>query len=58
MDRMAARLALLGMLTHAQERVVMAVGLAHAQEARAAWTCADLVHCTGQALPDHAVGRA
>jgi hypothetical protein len=28
------------------------------QSGRPAWTRADLVHCTGQALPDDAVGRA
>jgi hypothetical protein len=35
----------------------MAAGLARAQEARAAWTRADLVHCIGQNLPDHAIGQ-
>jgi conjugative relaxase-like TrwC/TraI family protein len=55
--RMAARLVSLGELTHAQERAAMAAGLAQAQEARAAWTRADLVHCISQHLPDHATGR-
>ncbi|MHB1596621.1 MAG: AAA family ATPase [Streptosporangiaceae bacterium] len=35
----------------------MAAGIARAQDARAAWTRADLVHCIGQHLPDHALGR-
>ena len=55
--RMAARLASRGELTHAQERAAMAAGLAQAQESRAAWTRADLVHCIGQNLPDHAIGQ-
>jgi conjugative relaxase-like TrwC/TraI family protein len=55
--RMEAPLASRGELTHAQERTVMAAGLAQAQESRAAWTRADLVHCIGQHLPDHAVGH-
>jgi len=46
-----------GNLTQAQERAAMAAGLARAQEARAAWTRADLVHCIGQHLPDHAIGQ-
>ena len=54
---MTARLASRGELTHAQERAAMAAGLAQAQESRAAWTRADLVHCIGQNLPDHAIGR-
>ena len=55
--RMAAQLASRGELTHAQERAAMAAGLAQAQESRAAWTRADLIHCIGQNLPDHATGR-
>ena len=55
--RMTAWLASRGELTHTQERAAMAAGLAHAQDARAAWTRADLVHCIGQHLPDHATGR-
>jgi conjugative relaxase-like TrwC/TraI family protein len=55
--RMAARLASRGELTHAQEHAAMAAGLAQAQESRAAWTRADLIHCIGQNLPDHATGR-
>jgi conjugative relaxase-like TrwC/TraI family protein len=55
--RMAARLAARGELTPAQETAAMAAGLAQAQEARAAFTRADLVHCIGQHLPDHAIGR-
>jgi hypothetical protein len=55
--RMAARLASRGDLTHAQDRAAMAAGLAQAQESRAAWTRADLIHCIGQNLPDHATGR-
>jgi conjugative relaxase-like TrwC/TraI family protein len=55
--RMAAQLASRGELTHAQERSAMAAGLAQAQESRAAWTRADLVHRIGQNLPDHATGR-
>jgi conjugative relaxase-like TrwC/TraI family protein len=55
--RMAAGLASRGELTHAQERAAMAAGLAQAQESRAAWTRADLIHCIGQNLPDHAMGR-
>jgi hypothetical protein len=55
--RLAARLAPRGDLTHAQERAAMAAGLAQAQESRAAWTRPDLVHCIGQHLPDHAIGR-
>jgi conjugative relaxase-like TrwC/TraI family protein len=55
--RMAEQLAQRGELTHAQERATMAAGLAHAQEAKAAWTRADLIHCIGQQLPDHAVGQ-
>jgi conjugative relaxase-like TrwC/TraI family protein len=55
--RMATQLTRRGELTHAQERAAMATGLAHAQEAKAAWTRADLIHCIGQHLPDHAVGR-
>jgi hypothetical protein len=44
--------------THARARTRgHAAGLAHAQEARAACTRADLVHCIGQHLPDHATGR-
>ena len=35
----------------------MPAGLAQAQEARAAWTRADLIHCIGQHLPDRALGR-
>jgi hypothetical protein len=54
---MAAQLVRSGELTHAQERTTMAAGLAHAQEAKAAWTRADLIHCIGQHLPDHAVGQ-
>ena len=54
---MAAQLTSRGDLTHAQERATMAVGLARVQESRAAWTRADLVHCIGQNLPDHAIGR-
>jgi conjugative relaxase-like TrwC/TraI family protein len=57
LTRMQARLASRGDLTHAQERAAMAGGLAQAQEARAAWTRAGLVHCIGQYLPDHALGR-
>ena len=57
LDRMAARLASRGELTLAQEHVAMAAGLAQAQEARAAWTRGDLVHCIGQHLPDHAIGQ-
>jgi conjugative relaxase-like TrwC/TraI family protein len=55
--RMAAQLAARGELTHAQECAAMAAGLAQAQESRAAWTRAALVHCIGQHLPDHAIGR-
>ncbi len=55
--RLAARLASRGELTHAQEHSAMAAGLAQAQEARAAFTRADLVHCIGRHLPDHAAGR-
>jgi len=55
--RMAAQLASSGELTHAQERAAMAAGLAQAQESRAAWTRAELVHCIGQHLPDHTIGR-
>jgi conjugative relaxase-like TrwC/TraI family protein len=55
--RMAVQLASCGELTHAQERAAMAAGLAHAQESRAAWTRADLVHCISRHLPDHAIGR-
>jgi conjugative relaxase-like TrwC/TraI family protein len=47
-----------GELTHAQERAAMAAGIAHAQEAKAAWTRADLIHCIGQHLPDQAAGRS
>src|SRR5258708_35839099 len=54
---MAAELASRGELTHAQERAARAAGLAQAQESRAAWTRADLIHCIGQNLPDHAAGR-
>jgi len=57
MERMAARLASRGELTHAQERAAMAAGLAQAQDARAVWTRADLIHGIGQQLPDHAAGR-
>jgi conjugative relaxase-like TrwC/TraI family protein len=57
MTRMAAQLASRAELTHAQERTAMAAGLAQAQETRSAWTRADLVHCIGQNLPDHAIGR-
>ena len=53
---MAAQLTSRGGLTHAQERAAMAAGLARAQEARAAWTRGDLLHCIGQHLPDHAAG--
>jgi conjugative relaxase-like TrwC/TraI family protein len=55
--RMAAQLAQRGELTHTQERAAMAAGLAQAQEAKAAWTRAELVRCVGQHLPDHAIGR-
>jgi conjugative relaxase-like TrwC/TraI family protein len=55
--RMTARLASRGELTHAQERAAMAAGLAQAQESRAAWTRADLVHHIAQNLPDHAIGQ-
>jgi TrwC relaxase/AAA domain len=55
--RMEAWLAARGELTHAQERTAMAAGLAQAQEARAAWARADLIHHIGQHLPDHAVGH-
>jgi conjugative relaxase-like TrwC/TraI family protein len=55
--QMAVWLAAHGELTHAQERAAMAAGLAKAQEANAAWTRADLVHCIGQNLPDHTTGR-
>ena len=55
--RIEARLASRGELTYAQERAAMAAGLARAQEARAVWTRADLVHCIGQHLPDHAMGQ-
>ena len=44
-------------LTRAQERAAMAAGLAQAQETRAAWSRADLVHCIGQNLPDQVAGR-
>ncbi len=57
MARMAAQPASRGELTHAQERAAMAAGLGQAQEARAAWTRGDLLHCIGQHLPDHAAGR-
>ena len=57
LDQMAARLAARGELTDAQERAAMSAGVAQAQESRAAWTRADLVHCIGQHLPDHATGR-
>jgi hypothetical protein len=57
LDQMAARLAARGELTHAQERAAMSAGVAQAQESRATWTRADLVHCIGQHLPDHAIGR-
>ena len=46
-----------GGLTVAEERAAMAAGLARAQEARAAWGRADLIHCIGQSLPDHAIGQ-
>jgi conjugative relaxase-like TrwC/TraI family protein len=55
--RRAAGLASRGELTPAQERAAMAAGLAQAQEARAAWGRAELIHCIGQNLPDHAAGR-
>jgi conjugative relaxase-like TrwC/TraI family protein len=55
--RMAAQLASRGELTHAQERAAMAAGLAQAQEARAAWTRADLTRHIAQNLPDHAIGQ-
>jgi conjugative relaxase-like TrwC/TraI family protein len=55
--RMTARLESRGELTYAQERAAMGAGLAQAQESRAAWARADLVHCIGQNLPDHAAGR-
>src|SRR5258708_28340984 len=54
---MAAELASRGELTPAQERAAMAAGLAQAQEARATWGRAELIHCIGQNLPDHAAGR-
>ena len=57
MDRMAERLASRGELAPAQERAAMAAGLAQAQENKAVWTRSDLIHCIGQHLPDHAVGR-
>jgi conjugative relaxase-like TrwC/TraI family protein len=57
LSRMAARLASRSALTPAQERAAMAAGLARAQEARSVWTHADLIHCIGQHLPDHAAGR-
>src|SRR5439155_14661091 len=57
LTRMTAQLASCGELTHAQERAAMAAGLAQAQESRAAWTRADLVHHIAQHLPDHAIGR-
>lgn len=55
--RMAAQLASRGELTHAQERAAMTAGLAHAQESRAAWGRAHLIHCIAAHLPDHAIGR-
>jgi conjugative relaxase-like TrwC/TraI family protein len=55
--RMTAQLASRGELTHAQEHAAMVAGLARAQESRAAWTRAELVHCIGQHLPDHAIGQ-
>ncbi|MDA8321928.1 MAG: relaxase domain-containing protein, partial [Actinomycetota bacterium] len=55
--RMEAALASRGMLTPAQERAAMAAGLASAQEARAAWTRADLVHHIARNLPDRATGQ-
>ena len=57
LDRMSAQLASRGGLTPAQERAVIAVGLAQAQEARSVWTRADLIHWIGQNLPDNSVGR-
>jgi hypothetical protein len=54
---MREELARRGELTHAQERATMAAGPAHAREAKAAWTGADLIHCIGQYLPDRALGR-
>jgi hypothetical protein len=44
-------------LTHAQERAAMAAGLAQAQEARSAWTGADLVHAIVQNLPTTRTAR-
>lgn len=56
--RMAAQLASREELTYAQERAAMAAGLAQAQESRAAWGRADLIHCIAQHLPDHATGQS
>ena len=55
--QIGTELASRGELTHAQERVALAAGVAQAQESRAAWTRADLIRCIGQHLPDHAIGR-
>src|SRR5262249_4236996 len=55
--QMAEQLAQRGELTHVQERAAMAAGLAQAQEAKAAWTRAGLIHCISQHLPDHAIGH-
>ncbi len=56
--QMAAQLASRGLMTHAQEHAAMAAGLAQVQESRSAWGRTDLVHCIGQHLPDHAIGRS
>ncbi len=53
--QMAAQLASRGQMTYAQEHAAMAAGLAQAQEAHSTWSRADLVHCIGQHLPDHAI---
>jgi hypothetical protein len=55
LDQLAAQLASRGELTCAQGRAAMAAGLA--QEALTAWSRADLIHCIGQHLPDHTLGR-
>jgi conjugative relaxase-like TrwC/TraI family protein len=55
--QMAAQLSQRGELTHAHEYAAMAAGLAQAQEAKAAWTRADLVHCIAQHLPDRGLGQ-
>jgi hypothetical protein len=55
--RMREELARRWDLTHTQEHAAMAAGLTQAQEDKAAWSRADLIHCIGQQLPDQAIGR-